>query len=170
MAVKKTGKSDCDTILGPHPDKNSIFAECLSATDGSTDGGSAHRNLEEVAGKRKALVSEAREMLKRHHVSSEAIVRDKKRMEAMKKLGFETEARKLKRFPASDTTRKGNFAEVILAEYVLAATDTSLPVYRLRYNPNIDQSMKGDDVLAFGLDDNPVRLFVGEEWETELMH
>src|SRR5262249_42902052 len=34
--------------------------------------------------------------------------------------------------------------------------------YRLRYNPNVDQSMKGDDVLAFDLDATPVRIVVGE--------
>ena len=33
--------------------------------------------------------------------------------------------------------------------YICAASGTCLPVYRLRYNPNIEQSMKGDDVLAF---------------------
>ena len=49
-----------------------------------------------------------------------------------------------------------------LAEYVVAASRLVLPVYRLRYNPNVDQSMKGDDVLAFDLDSNPVRLVVGE--------
>jgi hypothetical protein len=32
----------------------------------------------------------------------------------------------------------------------------------VRYNPNVDQSMKGDDVLAFDLDSHPVRVIVGE--------
>ncbi|MFQ6963494.1 MAG: Hachiman antiphage defense system protein HamA [Oscillospiraceae bacterium] len=34
--------------------------------------------------------------------------------------------------------------------------------YRLRYNTNPDQSMKGDDVLLFDLDSDPVRIVVGE--------
>jgi hypothetical protein len=42
------------------------------------------------------------------------------------------------------------------------ASNLTLPVYRLRYNPNVDQSMKGDDVLAFDLDADPVRVVVGE--------
>lgn len=37
-----------------------------------------------------------------------------------------------------------------------------LPVYRLRYNTNPDQSMKDDDVLLFDLDSDPVRIIVGE--------
>ena len=37
-----------------------------------------------------------------------------------------------------------------------------LPIYRLRYNTNPDQSMKGDDVLLFDLDSDPVRIIVGE--------
>ncbi len=67
-----------------------------------------------------------------------------------------------RRFPTSDKTRKGNFAEIVLAEYLIAATPAELPVYRLRHNTNIEQSMKGDDVLAFDLDANPVRIIVGE--------
>jgi hypothetical protein len=53
-------------------------------------------------------------------------------------------------------------AEIVLAEYIVAASSAALPVYRLRYNPNVDQSMKGDDVLAFDLDADPVRIIVGE--------
>ena len=37
-----------------------------------------------------------------------------------------------------------------------------MPVYRLRYNPNIEQAMKGDDVLAFDFESNPIRILVGE--------
>jgi hypothetical protein len=64
-------------------------------------------------------------------------------------------------FPQDDKTRKCNLAEIVLAD-IGAACDLTLPVYRLRYNPNVEQSMKGDDVLAFDLDANPVRIVVGE--------
>ncbi len=43
-----------------------------------------------------------------------------------------------------------------------STTEAQLPVYRLRYNPNSDQSIKGDDVLLFDLDSDPVRIIVGE--------
>ncbi len=158
----KGKKNPCDAILGSHPGAPSIFAECLIATDGLTNHGAPHRNLDEVVGKRKTLIETARNMLITHHMSDEAIKREKKRIEAIAKLGFKEQATKLKRFPVSDTTQKGNFAEIILAEYLVASAKTTLPVYRLRYNPNVDQSMKGDDVLAFDLDGTPVRLIVGE--------
>jgi len=49
-----------------------------------------------------------------------------------------------------------------LAEYLSSTTDAQLPIYRLRYNTNPDQSMKGDDVLLFDLDAEPVRIIIGE--------
>jgi hypothetical protein len=101
-------------------------------------------------------------MLVRHHVSWEQRARDKRRRAAMERLGFSSEQRGMRRFPTNPSTRKGNLAEIILAEYISSAGALKLPVYRLRYNPNVDQSMKGDDVLAFDLDSVPVRLVVGE--------
>jgi hypothetical protein len=101
-------------------------------------------------------------MLVRHHASPAALKRTEEHKEAMKLLGFDTEQARLRRFPTNPSTQKGNLAEIVLAEYIVAASGVVLPVYRLRYNPNVDQSMKGDDVLAFDLDMKPVRIIVGE--------
>lgn len=108
------------------------------------------------------MIEGIHEMLVQHHADPKALKRSKQQREAMKRLGFEKEQAQLSRFPANPSTRKGNLAEIVLAEYVVAAGGVSSPVYRLRYNPNIDQSMKGDDVLAFDLDADPVRVIVGE--------
>lgn len=70
--------------------------------------------------------------------------------------------RGLKRYPTNSSTQKGNLAEALLAEYVKDCCSLELPVYRLRYNPNVDQSMKGDDVLAFDFTGDAPRLIVGE--------
>jgi hypothetical protein len=94
-----------------------------------------------------------------HHVKPEAIERDRIRREALARQGL---IDPVQRFPVNPTTQKGNWAEILLAEYVAASSSSQLPVYRLRYNPNVDQSMKGDDVLSFDLDSNPVRVLVGE--------
>jgi hypothetical protein len=67
-----------------------------------------------------------------------------------------------RRYPRNPNTQKGNWAEILLAEYLSGSCNAQLPVYRLRYNTNVDQSMKGDDVLAFDLDSDPVRILVGE--------
>ncbi len=47
------------------------------------------------------------------------------------------------------TTRRGNFCEVLAAEYAVTKMGFEVPIRRLRYNPNPDQAMKGDDVLGF---------------------
>jgi hypothetical protein len=101
-------------------------------------------------------------MLVQHHASAGALKRTKEHRKAMKRLGLDAEQARLGRFPSNASTRKGNLAEIVLAEYVVAANGVVLPVYRLRYNPNVDQSMKGDDVLAFDLDVKPARIIVGE--------
>jgi hypothetical protein len=101
-------------------------------------------------------------MLVQHHVGPEAEERERRRRAAMRRLGLEDVQSLMKRFPTNPSTQKGNLAEVVLAEYIAASNGVSVPVYRLRYNPNVEQSMKGDDVLAFDLDSNPVRVIVGE--------
>lgn len=149
-------------VLGDHPSPPHPLGEILSANDGQTESSVLHRALTEKEGTRGAAVKSIREMLVNHHASPEAIKRTKQHIEAMKRLGLEAEQSRLRRFPTNPFTRKGNLAEVVLAEYVVAASGLTFPVYRLRYNPNVDQSMKGDDVLAFDLDAEPVRIIVGE--------
>jgi hypothetical protein len=119
--------------------------------------------LSEQDGKREIAVAGIQEMLVRHHASQEMLERTRRQREAMSRLGFGGALSKLpRRFPTNPTTRKGNLVEIVLAEYIVAAAGAELPIYRLRYNPNIEQSMKGDDVLAFDLDSSPVRIIVGE--------
>jgi hypothetical protein len=68
----------------------------------------------------------------------------------------------LKPLPTFDKTKKGNFAEIVLAEYLLATSKLDLLVYRLRYNTNVDQSMTGDDVLLLNRSDLHKKIIVGE--------
>lgn len=151
-----------DDVLGAHPPSGHPLGSVLTATDRKTAEAVPHRVLSERPGLRAKSSASLRAALTRHHASAEAIERTKKHREALKRLGLDSEQAKLRRFPTNASTRKGNLAEVVLAEYVVATSGVALPVYRLRYNPNIDQSMKGDDVLAFDLDADPVRIIVGE--------
>ena len=159
---RKAQSLTCADILGDHPGDRHPFGVLLTALDESTESGVPHRALSECVGQRKALVEFVRKMLVRHHASPEAVERDRLRRAAMQRLGFEDDQSRLKRFPTNPSTQKGNLAEVVLAEYIAAANEVSLPVYRLRYNPNVEQAMKGDDVLAFDLYSDPVRVIVGE--------
>lgn len=149
-------------ILGDHPSPPHPFGEILLANDGQTKSEVLHRALTEKEGTRATAVRSIRRMLTTHHASPEALERTRQHIEAMKRLGLGAEQSRLRRFPTNQSTKKGNLAEVVLAEYIVASNGVDLPVYRLRYNPNVDQSMKGDDVLAFDLDVEPIRIIVGE--------
>jgi hypothetical protein len=153
-----TKKITAIDILGNHPQAG--LGSLILASDSKTESGVPHRALTESNGKRSAIVECIREMLIRHHISTESLERDKQRYEVLKRLGYTAELSRLSRFPMNPLTQKGNLAEIVLAEYL--AANVNLPVYRLRYNPNVDQAMKGDDVLAFDLDSDPVRVIVGE--------
>lgn len=161
-ARAKVARSADRPVLGAHPALPHPFGQVLDAKDGLTASEARHRTLVERDGLRKATVGHLREMLVRHHVSPDALRRSAEQREALKRLGFDAQQARLGRFPANPTTQKGNLAEVVLAEYVVAANGVALPVYRLRYNPNVDQAMKGDDVLAFDLDATPPTVLVGE--------
>lgn len=161
--AKSVGIADpTKTILGSHPLPPHPFGEVLTATNATTKNGVPHRALAEAAGCRAKTVAALRTMLVSHHTSPEVLRRTEQLRGAMERLGLGSDQARLRRFPTSPTTQKGNLAEIALAEYVVASSGATLPVYRLRYNPNVDQSMKGDDVLAFDLDSDPVRIIVGE--------
>jgi hypothetical protein len=151
-----------DPVIGDHPSPPHAFGKLLTAKDGKTGSKVPHRALAERDGIRAAAIESLREMLVQHHGSPDALKRTEEHREAMKRLGLDGEQARLRRFPTNVSTRKGNLAEIVLAEYVAAASGGVLPIYRLRYNPNVDQSMKGDDVLAFDLEVKPARIIVGE--------
>ena len=50
--------------------------------------------------------------------------------------------------PRDRRTRSGNFIEILACE-LAKQQGYDIPVLRLQYNPNRDQSMKGDDILGF---------------------
>ncbi len=146
-------------VVGDHPDSSHAIGARFSCEDGHSDHGVPTRALSETDSDVEQFVSAMRECLRTHHSRPEDLERDRAKREAYERQGFSFPTT---RFPTNPTTRKGNWTEVLLCEYVAASCGADLPVYRLRYNPNTDQSMKGDDVLAFDLAANPVRIIVGE--------
>ena len=150
-----------DEILGRHPEPDA-FGCYTQAEDTSTNSNVPHRALSQDSDSRDETVEQLRDALIRHHASEEMRERDQRRRESLRHLGYPVFKGETHRFPRADKTRKGNLAEVVLAEYVVAAGAANLPVYRLRYNPNVEQSMKGDDVLAFDFHSERVRILVGE--------
>lgn len=149
------------TVLGPHPAPDG-FGCYTNAQDGKTQSGVAHRSLSQDEGCQDETIKQIRQALVRHHANPAMLERDRRRRALLRQLGYAGSKAQSRRLPRSPITQKGNLAEVFLAEYLVASADAALPVYRLRYNPNVEQSMKGDDVLAFDLDADPVRVIIGE--------
>ena len=148
-----------EQIIGPHPLPPHPCGIHLAATDQNTAHSVPHRVLDDGPLQTTEFAATMTQWIVTHHVRPEAVERDRIRREALARQGL---VDRVQRFPTNPSTQKGNWAEILLAEYVVASCGAQLPVYRLRYNPNVDQSMKGDDVLAFDLDSNPVRVLVGE--------
>lgn len=146
--------------LGPHPLPPHPCGIHLTATDQNTTHTVPHRLLDDAPMNTEAFTAAMTQWIANHHVSPENIKRDRIRREALIRQGLVDPSRS--RFPTNPDTQKGNWAEILLAEYVTASGAAQLPIYFLRYNRNDDQSMKGDDVLAFDLDSDPVRVLVGE--------
>lgn len=155
----RTPYKEVENILGKHPAEK-LFGGHLHAEDSPTNTNIPHRSLNHGQTGRKRTVEQLCAALIKHHVSTEMIARDRRKLQKLHEQGY-TNAND-RRFPTSDKTRKGNLAEAFLAEYINTASDTILPVYRLRYNPNIEQSMKGDDVLVFDFTSERPRIIIGE--------
>lgn len=151
--------SAVEQVIGSHPPHTHPCGLHFIATDQKTPLNVSHRILDDEPLHLDEFIAVMRQWLVNHHVSPEAIERDRILREAMARQGFQDY---VKRFPENLTTQKGNWAEILLTEYIVASSNTRLPIYRLRVNPNPDQSMKGDDVLVFDLDSNPVRILIGE--------
>lgn len=148
-----------EDVVGGHPASPHPIGVRFSCKDSHSDYGVPIRALSETDSDVYHFVAAMRDWIRVHHSRPEDLERDRLRREAFARQGL---ALPLSRFPTNPTTRKGNWAEILLCEYVAASCNADLPIYRLRYNPNVDQSMKGDDVLAFDLEANPVRIIVGE--------
>lgn len=152
-----------DNILGPHPEEHPVFGDWLSCKDGVCQTGDvAHRALSESDAQSKSAYQEISRWLIKHHLSPEKLASIQKRSEIRRKHGLPVPQNLSDGLPRSDKVRKGNLAEIILAEYCCACANANLPVYRLHHSTNVNQSMPGDDVLAFDLDSEPVRVIVGE--------
>jgi len=146
-------------VVGPHPIVPHPFGIHFNAVDEHSNHGVPHRVLDYALRHNPEFIDAMRRFIITHHASPENMERDRQRRDALTRQGFTDNRR---RFPINPNTQKGNWGEIFLAEYIASSCGAQLPVYRLRYNTNVNQSMKGDDVLAFDLDSDPVRILIGE--------
>jgi hypothetical protein len=147
-----------DSILKNHLNASHPLALSLEANDCITDSGVFHRELLDTDNV-DTFLGYMLPILQKHHISPKNL---EKRINLIKSLGHNSFKLPTSPYPKNSKTQKANFAEIFLAEYLQLTSDAQLPVYKLRYNPNVEQSMKGDDVLLLDLDSIPVRIIVGE--------
>jgi len=152
-------------LIGNHPSAPHQFGIWLTCNDVGVTADKCHRSLTGIIPTdNPSLIEWFARLLIKHHYSDFALnrLRDK-----FNELGFPLYADQQRRLPRTDNTKKGNGAEILLAEYIQSSLNIELlSVKRLRYNPNVDQAMKGDDnLMANIINENGqerVRLYLGE--------
>lgn len=157
-----------EKLIGKHPSAPEFFGTWLACDDiaiPTNKPNKKHRKLIEV-GDRDEAIQEIANIFVQHHIDPKRILTLKKRkVEILNKYGikdFEEYVDSEKLFPKDPITRRGNGAEILMAGYLQASSGLNLLVYRLRYNTNVEQSMKGDDCLLFNAGNLTEKVIVGE--------
>lgn len=154
-----------DDILGPHPSKHPVFGAWLDYEDKKPTETSCIRVLSEKKPFDDAVIEPFSKNLIDYHYTPATINSLKKKFEKLGLKEFGTYYAQSRNLPQNVNTRKGNAVEVLMTEYSLAAIDKLGLTYahRFRYNPNVDQSMKGDDMLIVDFSDEAnSTIYIGE--------
>lgn len=154
-----------DEILGPHPSKHPVFGTWLDYEDKAPTEISCVRVLSEKSAFDEVVIDPFAKCLIDFHYSPASIEALKVRFEKLGLPEFASYYAQSRKLPQNSKTQKGNAVEVLMTEYSLAAINKPdlTFAHRFRYNPNVDQSMKGDDMLIVDFSDekNPV-IYLGE--------
>lgn len=157
-----------EKLIGEHPSPPDFFATWLQHEDcavSTTEPYRKHRKLNEVAGQREVAIEQLAQWIFKHHISESRlrVWRKERLKEIYKKNGIDVQVSVLPPwFPKSHSTKVGNATEIIMSEYLESSSGLNLLIFRLRYNPNVDQSMKGDDALLFNKANIFEKVLVGE--------
>lgn len=151
-----------EELIGKHPDDSHQFGRWLVGNDIPATDTKCHRELNESIVRDDDLIEWMARKIINHHYTKFRIDRLKK---LYKSLGFKKYAEQHRKLPIADRVQKGNATEIILTEYIQTTLNKDLiKVFKLKYNPNVDQSIKGDDTLMVDLieDKNQIRMYLGE--------
>lgn len=153
-----------EDLIGLHPKAPNIFSTWLTCNDIAVTATKSHRSLYPLVATDDALIEWFGRKIFDHHHSEYRI---QKLKENFCRLGFAKYAEQNRKLPVSDKTKKGNATEILLSEYIEGSLAKPLvKVFKLKYNPNADQAMKGDDTLLIDVITNnktkKIRLYLGE--------
>lgn len=160
--AKANNISEQSKLIGEHP-VSGVFFDWFECEDTPATNQKKHRKLTNKGLGNFALVDYLSGWILKHHVTATRLARIERKKKILEKHSFTEYMEGNFPFPIKSlTTQKGNLGEIILGEYLSASTGLELLVYKLHYNPNVEQSMKGDDILLFEKDDIQSRVIMGE--------
>jgi hypothetical protein len=152
-------------LIGNHPNAEHPLGIWLKANDIPVTATKCHRELTEINNEENEdLILWMANKLISHHYSTF-------RLEQLKKkygeLGFPKYAEQNRKLPIADKVKKGNATEILLTEYIQSTLNRELiKVFKLKYNPNVDQAIKGDDTLMVDLfqqeGGDDLKIYLGE--------
>lgn len=151
-------------LIGEHPDSTNKYGKWLAVNDIPHSETKCHRELTEYI----ELDDESIEWMARkiidYHYTKFSIKRLKNNYSL---LGFTKYAEQHRKLPIADKVKKGNAVEIILTDYLESTLRKNLTkVFKLRYNPNVDQAIKGDDILMVDLieenGNEKIKVYLGE--------
>lgn len=152
-------------LIGNHPSLPNIFAKWLASNDVAVTATKSHRSLTPlISTTDNDLIEWLGRKLFYHHHSDYRI---EKLKENYSKLSYNKYAEQHRKLPKADKTKKGNATEILLTEYIESCINKKLiKVFKLKYNPNVDQAIKGDDTLMVDIitdkNKDKVKLYLGE--------
>lgn len=149
-------------LIGNHPVAPNKFGEWLEAEDIAVTDKKRHRSLTPLIGPNDAdLIEWLADKIIRHHYDEYRLNKLKQKFGS---LGFKKYAETHRKLPIADRTKKGNATEIILSEYIESSVGQNMvKAYKLKYNPNVDQAIKGDDTLLIDISDqDEPKIFLGE--------
>lgn len=151
-----------DIIIGAHPAAPEFIGVWLKHNDLPATDEKKHRVLEENPGTRVQAIDKVASWVLTHLVSDFMQDQLREKRQILDKYDFDKIVKQYSLLPTLDTTIKCVVTEVILIEYLKKTTGFTPIIYKLQFNPNTDQSMKGDDCLLFDPNDIKNKVIYGE--------
>lgn len=153
-----------ERLIGKHPDSTHPFGKWLGVNDLPDSATKCHRELTESSAVNDGLIEWLARKIINHHYTQFRIDRLKEKYGS---LGFVKYAEQHRKLPVADKVKKGNATEVLLTDYVQATQRKEfIKVFKLKYNPNVDQAIKGDDTLMVNLfeenGNEKIKIYLGE--------
>ena len=150
------------SLIGEHP-KSALFYDWCKCEDSASSETKKYRKLSDKGIDRNSLVEKLSGWIIEHHTPPKQLERLEKKKSILSKHDFTKYVSERMPFPIKNfTTQKGNLGEIILAEYLKSSSGLELLIYKFRFNPNVEQSMKGDDILLFDKDNIKDKIIMGE--------